>query len=475
MAFRTSTASNYSRVLSGLRFNQRTLLSAQAQAATGRRILHPSDDPVGTARSISLVGKLAGVERFLGTADTARSLLDQSGGTLQGASTLLTDARALLIQGMNGTLSSDDRESLASQFELMRDELLNIANEKSGDRYLFGGTEDTTEPWVEVDGRVVYQGNDDELKVQINTSLLVALNVAGSQIFGKAEYDGTTYSGLTGIASGTTADEGSGYEHLILRHDSTDPGALASSGIALVNGGAGDTLLGANALVIDAVAGTVQLGDGQTYQIPAPGSPEAADFVVRNEQGGELRLDFSAWNGADYGGTVTGNGSISLDGASFTALSFTETDLELKNPATGNVIHVDSTGVLRAGTELVSFGGASNVFDTLSGIANDLRNGDGLAQSELLERLNLRLGELDRNAENVVSGLSTLGSRSARVQTAQDRLRGVDLQLNGLLSDTRDADLAEAVTTMVRAEQTLQIAQATGVRLIQTSLLNFLR
>jgi hypothetical protein len=28
---------------------------------------------------------------------------------------------------------------------------------------------------------------------------------------------------------------------------------------------------------------------------------------------------------------------------------------------------------------------------------------------------------------------------------------------------------------MVRAEQTLQIAQATGVRLIQTSLLNFLR
>ena len=115
------------------------------------------------------------------------------------------------------------------------------------------------------------------------------------------------------------------------------------------------------------------------------------------------------------------------------------------------------------------------MFDTLQGITDDLRNADGLSQDKLLERLNLRLEELDRNAGNVGISLGVLGSRSARVQAAEDRLRGVDLQLNSLLSDTRDADLAEAVTTMVRAEQTLQIAQATGVRLIQTSLLNFLR
>ena len=57
----------------------------------------------------------------------------------------------------------------------------------------------------------------------------------------------TDSDGLTGIAGGTTADEGEGWESLILRHDSTDPGTLASSGIALVNGGAGDSLLGANA------------------------------------------------------------------------------------------------------------------------------------------------------------------------------------------------------------------------------------
>ena len=38
-----------------------------------------------------------------------------------------------------------------------------------------------------------------------------------------------------------------------------------------------------------------------------------------------------------------------------------------------------------------------------------------------------------------------------------------------------DADPTEVVLEMTRAEQTLQVAQATGARLIQQSLLNFIR
>ncbi len=475
MPLRTSTASNYARLLMGLRFNQKTLLGAQEQAATGRRILRPSDDPVGAARAISLTSRLAGVDRHRTAAGAAQGLLDQGGGALQGASTLLADARVALLQGMSGTLSQGDRDILAGQIEELRDELLDVANTRVGDRYLFGGSETGQTPWVEVDGRVVYMGNEEEVQVEISASLKLAINLAGSAIFGKLQHAGTTFSGLTGIAGGTTADEGSGSEHLTLRHDATLPGALASVGVALVAGGADDTLLGDNALVIDAAAGTVRLGNGPAVSIPDPTSPAAADVVVANEKGGLLHLDLTGWTGVDHADTITGQGSISIDGATFTPLSFTETDLELQNPDTGSVVHVDTTGVLRAGVELVSFGGTTNVFDTLQGIADDLRNGDGLQQSEMLDRLNLHLGELDRNAENLVVGLSVLGSRSARVQAVQQRLSGVDLQLEGLLSETRDADLAEAVTTMVRAEQTLQIAQATGVRLIQTSLLNFLR
>ena len=217
------------------------------------------------------------------------------------------------------------------------------------------------------------------------------------------------------MAGGTTADQGTGAEYLTLRHDATNLGTLGSVGIALVNGGAGDTLLGTNGLTIDPTAGTIQLGSGPVVSLPSPSDADYADFVVENEKGGELHLDLTAWTGAAFSGNVVGDGSISLDGTSFTALTFTETDLELRNDATGTILHVDTTGVRVAGNELVTFDGTTNVFDLMQGIAEDLRNADGLDPSQVLTRLNLRLGELDRNHENVLVSAGTLGSRSRRL------------------------------------------------------------
>ena len=479
MPLRTSTASNYTRLLMGLRYNQARLLIGQQQSATGLRIMRPSDDPAGAARAIALTRRIAGVEQYLDATRTARDAVDHGGATLEGASALLSDARELIIQGMNGTLSQDDRTVLAGELVTLRAELLDIANAKWNEEYVFGGTATKSPPWVEAEQggfkRVLYAGDGGERNVLIAEGVELAQNIPGNEVFGKAEYTGLEFSGLTGLAAGDTANEGSGYEYVVLRHDATDAGALAASGVALVNGGADDTLLGTHDLVIDPSAGTVQLGDGPVYQIPNPADPGSADFLVANAQGGLLHLDFSGYAGAAFSGPVTGEGSISIDGSTFAPLSFAETDLELVNEASGSVVHVDTTAVGRAGTELASFGGATNVFDALQGAIEDLLNGDGLEQSDVVDRLNLRLDELDRNADNVRVSLSVLGSRAARLDAGELRLTGADVSLQDLLSETRDADLAEAVTTMVRAEQTLQIAGATGMRLIQTSLLSFLR
>ena len=66
-----------------------------------------------------------------------------------------------MIQGMNGALNAADREAIASQIELLGGQLLDIANTRSGDSYLFAGTATETQPFVEelVGGelRVVYR------------------------------------------------------------------------------------------------------------------------------------------------------------------------------------------------------------------------------------------------------------------------------------------------------------------------------
>jgi flagellin-like hook-associated protein FlgL len=201
---------------------------------------------------------------------------------------------------------------------------------------------------------------------------------------------------------------------------------------------------------------------------------DLADVVVRNELGGELHLDFVGWSGANFTGTITGRGSISLDGSNFTTLSFTETDLELTNPVLGQVLHVDTTGVLRAGQELVTFGDTANPFDLLAGVVDDLENGQGLDSSELVRRLAGRLETLDRVHDDLLLGLGVLGSRSARLTSAGGRQGELELQLRGRLSAVEDADLAEVALELTRSQTILELAQAAGARVIQTSLLEFL-
>jgi len=473
---RVSTFSTYNRLLQGLRSNQLATLRAQEELSSQRRILRPSDDPSGTSRALALRRALARTERVQAGIDDGSSMLDLASTTLQHGSELLTRARELLLQGMNGTLSQPDRETLATEIEEIRKQLLDQANLQVDGTFVFGGTRLGDSPFIEVTSggttHVVYVGNQDEQFIQAGEDARVAITVVGERVFGSVTPGAVRYDGLTGVARGTTADEGRGYGALTVRHDSTDLGALAASGIALVGGGAGDTMLGANALVIDAAAGTIRLGNGPTVTLPAPG--ERGDVVVTNEQGGELHLDLGAWNGLDVSGTVTGQGSISLDGTSFTALDFAATDLELGDDTLGRVVHVDTRGILRAGSELVTFGETGNAFDLMQGMVEDLRNTQGLDSQELTARLGVRLEDLDRVHDDLLLGLGSVGARGVRLASSSARQGEIQLDLAARLSQIEDIDLVEVATNLSRSQTILEVAQAASARVLQTSLLNFL-
>ena len=472
---RLSTLSKFNRVLSGLQSNQFQSVRAQEQIASGRRILRPSDDPRGAARLLAVQRELAGMGRSQEAISSGRELLDAAASSLQNASSLMTDAREVLLQGMNGTLSDDDRKALASEFDILRRQLIDIGNQKLGDRYLFAGAETRTRPFADQESaqglRTTYLGDDGSPLIHLEDGTDVAAGLPGSQVFMPGLPTGTLFGQLTGLSGGVTANEGSGYVNVELRHDATDAAALAGTGIALVDGGAQDTLLGDHTLTIDTTAGTIQLGDGPVRELPTNGS---TDFVLQNGLGGELHLDLSGWNGADFTGTVSGQGSIRLAGGTFAPIDFTETDLELSDPTTGTVLHVDTTTVGRAGSELVTFEGALGVFDLFHGIAEDLRNEQGLSSPELTRRLEQRLEDLDQAHEDILLSAGLLGSRSRRLETASDGLSAGELALEGIRSTIEDADLAETALEMAKADMALQLAQSSGARLLQNSLLNFL-
>lgn len=474
MSLRPTQQSTFGLVRSGLNLNFAKLSRAQEQVATGKRILAPSDDAIGTAITMSVRRQEASVAAWASATTTARPLLSTAASELQEGSNLLTEGRSRILQGMNGTLAPSDREAIATQLELVYESMLGVANARSGERYLFAGTATNTEPFAEVtvSGRtfVEYRGDSAEQTILVGREVRLEVSVPGDAVFAAQDYSGLTLGQRTGIRAGTSASSGAGFHELHLRHDATV--GVPGAGVALADGGANDTILGDHVLTIDAAAGTVQLGDGPPVPIP---DPLPTSLVVKDSDGSEVALDFSGWTGADSIALLTGQGSIALNDGAFAPISLTETDLELVDPTSGAILHLDTTGVTRATDEVVTFSGTVSVFDAIRGAIEDLRSTSMLSAVELQERLELRLGEFDRNHENLLLNLGRLGAREERLIATDERLRDLGVHLEGLRTSVEDADPTEVVLDMTRAEQTLQVAQATGARLIQQTLLNFIR
>lgn len=85
------------------------------------------------------------------------------------------------------------------------------------------------------------------------------------------------------------------------------------------------------------------------------------------------------------------------------------------------------------------------------------------------------LGELDAALDNVLSKVSEVGGKQNRVQLANARLGDLRLNLTKILSEEQDLDYAEAIMELKMEEFAYRTALAVGARIIQPSLVDFLR
>lgn len=155
-------------------------LTGQEQALTGSRVLRISDDPVAAARVRNLQSDKRQADDHTHAIDHAQTYLDRTDGALAELNGLLQKAREVAVQGMNDSLSADDRIALSHEVTAMADHVFALANTKVGGRYIFSGFADDT-PAVDAAG--TYQGTADVPEVEIGPGIRVPLGVAGDQVF----------------------------------------------------------------------------------------------------------------------------------------------------------------------------------------------------------------------------------------------------------------------------------------------------
>lgn len=85
------------------------------------------------------------------------------------------------------------------------------------------------------------------------------------------------------------------------------------------------------------------------------------------------------------------------------------------------------------------------------------------------------LGQLDAALDRVLEKVSELGGKQNRVELAQERLMDLKLNLTKILSEEQDLDYAEAIMELKMEEFAYRTALSVGARIIQPSLVDFLR
>lgn len=163
---------------------QSSLVKTQQQIGTGRRILSPSDDPVGAARALEVTQSQSLNTRYGVNRQQATSALSAVEGTLSSVTSLLQDVKSTTIAAGNGVLSDAERGFQATELRGRFDELLGLANSRDAlGNYIFSGFQTNTPAFVQSATGASYQGDLGQQAIQVEATRQMAVSTSGQAVF----------------------------------------------------------------------------------------------------------------------------------------------------------------------------------------------------------------------------------------------------------------------------------------------------
>lgn len=399
----------------------------QQQMASGKKFSRPSDDPIGVSRSLRLNTEVANMEQYKRNAEDTQSWMDTTEIAIGNIVTILHRANELTVQGASDTNSIDERNAIAGEIKELREQLVQIGNTTYAGSYIFSGFK-TDKALFDSNGKYDLGGGaarltlDEVIETNVGTGDRIGMNSIGQRLFG-------LYSG--------------------------------ASDLDLITA---NTLLTQQSLKGKYINATV------AAPLNATGS-----FTVKNGAASE---------------TISIAGPFTSLGALKSAIDAQFTNPNLQPPHVNTIIK-DNKLIFESDNELVIQSGTLDV--ALMGIANNqasVSRVDSGDESQLIAIFDQLVSDLQggnsAGIKNAISRISTqannisalraeIGVKSNRVELTTNRILDDTLNLKGLLSKNEDADMAEVIMNIKMEENVYQASLSTGARIIQPSLIDFLR
>jgi flagellar hook-associated protein 3 FlgL len=183
---------------------------------------------------------------------------------------------------------------------------------------------------------------------------------------------------------------------------------------------------------------------------------------------GDLRLTVE-YDGANY--------RISIDdGATFvTVPPGGDPNQAVTDSRTGHVLYVDTTGIDQAGVDLVRVPGTHDVFNTLIGLRDMLRNPRGLDEQVLIADVTACVASVEEVRNQLVQANIRTGSEIGFLNTLKQNLENVQFDTQDQTARLQQADVAQISIDLAREQTLYQMSLAVAARLMTTSLLDFIQ
>lgn len=458
-----------------MRSNLENMQRLQEQLTSGKEIRRPSDDPFKVARAMQLHTDISTNKQYNENINDTINWLDTTDTALGQVGDVFQRVRELLISSGNGGYSDSERRAIKDEINEKIGEVSQILNTNFDGKYVFGGTRGTTKP-VDVIGGSSLGDSALTSEILIDKTADALGNTPAASIVDK---DGKLKNELK-IEVKYNKEDGTEVKKNITLTAGTKVNDLSDLSLKLNEKISEDSDLTGKIKVIPNIANKKLM------------------FVNTNESGGEGNI-ITVSKPAAAG---SGAGYINFDStdAKFTINNTTNSRLIYYKKGGGELVDGDEYSQLQgelvvqisqgvkmdynvSATDVLEFknekGETFDLREIFKNITNHLdgKNSDGtIADANAIN--DLVKGDLQNLTDamnNILKIRSEVGAKQNRMDSAKDKNTEANFNMTEILSKTEDIDITEK-TMEYAVMQTVYLASLqTSAKVIQPSLLDYLR
>lgn len=411
--------------------NQERMDALNRNLSTGKKFLKPSDDPLGVSKSLRLTTDMSTMSQFKRNVEDSQSWLGTTETATDNMIDILQKVRELTVKGANGTYAPSERGAISSEIDQLKEQLIHIGNTSYVGSYIFSGYK-TDKPLLKEDGTYDLGGavldNKEIMDVNLGIGDKFGLNFVGQRIFGV-------------MKSPTDIDSpiSQGVSDFSLKGADYTPGILGTTNIEMNYG----TPLPSYSL-------NIQAGD---YS-----NPDDLAAEINNQ----INIDPALINLKNHVSANSDSGRINLvSDKPFELLPSSDAALVSQMGIGTSIQAVKGGKTVKSGEE-------TQLIGILKQLVTDMNSGN---QSEITNALK----RLDAHLDNINAVRSEIGVKMNRLELTSNRIDDDTLNLTELLSKNEDADIAEVIMNLNMEESVYKASLSGGAKIIQLSLLDFLR